>query len=57
MSKASRPTQAMIDDVLNECMEHEDKGTTKFRGMTYEQGVQNGIRWVLGEVFDHPMED
>ena len=31
-------------------------GSTQWPGMTYEQGVENALRWVL-EGSDNPMED
>ena len=46
-----------IDDVLNKCDEQEDLGSSKWPGMTYEQGVAQGIRWVLGHWDTNPMED
>lgn len=49
------PTQDEIDDVLNECSEYTSDGTSKFPGMTYEQGVEAGIRWVTGDGDDNPM--
>jgi len=50
-------TQEEIDTVLNEAVEQEAQGKTKWRGMTYEQGVSAAIRWLLGETDDNPMED
>jgi len=46
-----------INDVLNAASESEEAGTTRWRGMTYEQGVSAALRWVLGESEDNPMED
>lgn len=37
-------------------------GSTKYGGMTYEEGVEEALRWVLGEITDEeftypPKED
>lgn len=49
-------TQDQIDDILNECSELIDEGTSKFPGMTYEQGVEAAIRWMSGDEDTSPME-
>lgn len=33
------------------------QGVTLWRGMTYEQGVENALAWVTGDTDDNPMED
>ena len=52
----SQPTQDEIDEVLNQCMEQADKGRSRFRGMTYEEGVEAGIRWMQGDG-PNPLDD
>lgn len=42
------PTENEIDNLLNECMEKEELGETKYPGMTYEQGVKAALEWVQG---------
>jgi hypothetical protein len=42
------PPQQLIDDLLKRCQAAEDKGTTRFAGMSYEQGILYGIRWMCG---------
>lgn len=37
-----------VDELQNALSKYIDKGTTKFRGMTYEQGIQDAIDWLLG---------
>jgi hypothetical protein len=32
-------------------------GPSMWPGMSYEQGVDNALRWVLGESDDAPMDD
>lgn len=51
-----KPTQAQIDDTLNRCSESADEGSTNYPGMTYEQGVEAGIRWMAGDDTTNPLE-
>lgn len=44
-----------IDAVLNQAAEQIEEGS-KWPGMSYEQGVEAGVKWVLGETDDNPME-
>lgn len=37
-----------IDEVVNLAHEAEDEGRTAYRGMTFEQGVAQGIEWACG---------
>jgi hypothetical protein len=46
-----------VNAVLNTCAEAEESGRSKYPGMTYEQGVANGIRWLLGEIDEHPIDE
>jgi hypothetical protein len=48
-------TNTQIDDLLNDLAEADAEGTTKFRGMTYEQGAKYALEWLLGLSDDHPM--
>lgn len=52
-----KPTQEQIDEQLNLAAEAVDEGQSKWPGMTYEQGVDNAIRWMTGESDQPPMED
>ena len=45
-----------IDATLNKANNGIENGT-KWPGMSYEAGVEAGIRWVLGEQEENPMED
>lgn len=51
-----QPDEAQMRDVWAECLHAEDKGRSKFPGMSYEQGVKAALEWVLGEG-PQPMED
>ena len=44
-------TDKEIYDVFDICAEAEAEGS-KFFGMTYEQGVEAGIRWVTKEGYE-----
>lgn len=48
---------AEIDEALNDCAEQTDAGTSKWPGMSYEQGVEAALRWAVGESSDHPMAE
>jgi hypothetical protein len=50
-------TEREIVDLLNNCIEADDMGTTKFRAMTYEQGMLAAIRWLTEPTEEHPLED
>ena len=49
-----RPSDEDIADVMSRAADAD--GSTQWPGMTYEQGVENALRWVL-EGSDNPMED
>ena len=49
-------TTKEIDDVRNKTIEAVDAGTSKWPGMTYEQGVEAALAWVVGDGQD-PMEE
>ena len=50
-------TEKEINQLLNECAEAEDMGTTKFPGMTYEQGIKEAIEWLSGDSNCYPLAD
>jgi hypothetical protein len=43
------PSRNEIDEVLNWCAEADEAGGSAYPGMSYEQGVAAGLRWLLGE--------
>ena len=49
-----RPSDEDIADVMSRAVDAD--GSTQWPGMTYEQGVEHALRWVL-EGGDNPMED
>ena len=52
-----KPTEKEINDVLNQCVEAEETGESRWPGMSYEQGVKAGIEWVLGQTIGNPLDD
>lgn len=48
MTYAVARTPDEIDEVLNECVEAEAQGHSRYPGMSYEEGVRAGIEWALG---------
>ena len=51
---AIRVTAKEIDDYLRTV---DDTAASKYPGMTYEQGIVEALRWVLGEQDDPPSLD
>lgn len=52
----NRPSEEEINSILNECIESEQTGSSKFPGLTYEQGIKAAIMWMLGED-ENPLVD
>ena len=52
-----KPSEEDINEVLDQCSEAADSGLSKFPGMTYEQGVESAVRWMLGDDDTNPMDD
>lgn len=46
-----------INEVIDTCSDYENEGKTKWRGMTYEQGVKRAILWLTEEEEINPLED
>ena len=46
-----------VDDLLNEVANAVDFGKAKWPGKSYEQGVEAGIRWLLGYQEGHPYKE
>jgi len=50
-------SQKEIQEELEKTYPYTDEGRSKFHGMTYEQGVQAALEWVLDDDDDeNPME-
>lgn len=46
-----------ISSILDNCADAEESGISSFPGMTYEQGILEAIRWLIGESTTHPLEN
>jgi len=50
-------TDQEIYQLLNQCAEAEEMSTTKFPGMSYEQGIKEAIEWLSGDSNTYPLDD
>lgn len=46
-----------VEEQINRAWESISEGTTRYRSMTFEQGVQAALSWVKGDSEDPPIED
>lgn len=46
-----------IWDLLNQCAEAEETGSSTYPGMIYEQGIKAAIEWLVGDINDHPINE
>lgn len=46
-----------IYQLLDQCSEAEAMSTSKFPGMSYEQGVKEAIEWLTGDSDCYPLDD
>ena len=51
------PSIEAVDEELNKANASIEAGTTRWPGMTYEQGVDAALRWACGHTDERPMED
>jgi hypothetical protein len=51
------PSDEEVDEQLNLAAESIDKGTTRWPGMSYEQGVDAALRWATDQTDEPPMEE
>jgi hypothetical protein len=54
---SKRKTVEEMDAVVNEVSEQIHAGGSKFPGMSYEEGVEAALRWVLWDDSPNPMEE
>lgn len=52
----TKVTDSEIDDVLNDANDSIDEGTSRWPGMTYEQGVAAALNWIANDD-DAPFEE
>lgn len=46
-----------IEEQMHKAEDTVMEGGSKVPGMTYEEGVDNALRWALGDSDDKPIED
>jgi len=51
------PTDSEIDDTISKCFDEMESGSTRYPGLTYEEGVLAALDWAFGTSDDNPMED
>ncbi len=56
MSYEIKRTDKEIEEVMGRAVDQLENGT-KWPGMSYEEGVDAALRWVMGISDDDPMED
>ena len=49
-------TREEILDELNKTYASTDENVSVFPGMSYEEGVQAALEWILGDAVEPPME-
>jgi len=52
-------TDSEITDLIERCMDAEMVGTSKYPGMSYEQGIKAALDWLIDTGADdyHPLDD
>lgn len=51
------PSEEEINKVLNACAELAEGDVHKFPGMTYAEGVETAILWLVGYSKENPLSD
>lgn len=46
-----------VDDLSNRVSEVKDTVGTKWKGMTFEDGIRSTIDWLVGDQDEDPLED
>ena len=46
-----------VEELRNKVQELLDDGKSKYRSMSYEQGIADAIDWLFGDMQENPMED
>lgn len=57
MTHRIKRTNTEINNVLDSAAAWEDHGGTSVSGMSYEQGVGAGIKWLIGDTDEHPLQE
>ena len=46
-----------IEELKEECLQHIADGRSKFRGMTYEEGIIAVLDWLFGKTDENPLDE
>ena len=46
-----------VNTLRNAILERIEEGGSSYSGMSYEQGIDETIRWLFGESDDHPYDE
>lgn len=46
-----------IDNVVNDAWDSINEGSSRYPGMSYEEGVRAALDWVTGETDENPFEE
>lgn len=52
-----RPSDDQLREEIVKTEHAVESGVSNLPAMSYEEGVNNALRWALGETADEPMED
>ena len=52
-----RPTEKQIKEQLDKAFDGIESGSSRYPGMSYEEGVNNAISWMLGDYADPPFDE
>lgn len=50
-------TDKEIEALIEKCQKFIDRGSSRYPGMMYEQGIRDAIDWLTDEDQETPMED
>jgi hypothetical protein len=50
-------TRQEIEDQIDKALESKQESPSRLSGMTYEEGVDAALRWVLGDAEYAPMDE
>ena len=58
MERTDTEIEEKIDQTVAQISQAQDEGKrSKWAGMTYEEGVETALRWVLDDDGDDPLEE
>ncbi len=49
-------TEDEMEEVVDRILERSHKQVSRYAGMTYEEGVEDALRWAMGETEDDEVD-